>query len=80
MSSLTQAAECFNVGLSLKAVEKVLELVDSVVPVTAGGATSDELSVATALLRNTTSFLLDFQGGSGERVMLNEVRKQCVDL
>ena len=75
MSSLTQAAECFNVGLSLKAVEKALELVDSAVPVTADGATSDELSVTTDLLRNTTSFLLDFQEGSGERVMLNEVRK-----
>ena len=73
MCPFVQAPDIFSEMPTRESVGKALELVHRAVPVTADGATSDELSVTTDLLRNTTSFLLQFQGGSEEAITVNEV-------
>lgn len=73
MQLVVQAAEIFGGKATRESVGKALELVDSVVSVTADGINSDELSVTTDLLRNTTSLLLDFQKEGEEIIMVNEV-------
>ena len=72
-SAIPQAADLFKSKPTQQSVSRALDLVDSVVAVTAGGASEEELSVTTDLLRNTTAFLLDFQEGSEETIMVNEV-------
>ena len=58
---------------SLKSVNQALDLVESLITVTEDGASFEELSVTTELLKNTTKFLLRFQNSSDETLMLNEV-------
>lgn len=68
-----QAADIFTSEPSLKSVNQALDLVESVITVTEDGASFEELSVTTDLLKNTTNFLLRFQNSSDEVLMLNEV-------
>jgi hypothetical protein len=70
---ILQAARLFSSRPTQNTIGRALDLVGGVVSVTEGGASAEELAITTDLLRNTTTFLLDFQEGNEGRIMINEV-------